>query len=180
MKSDTIQARVLLWSDAEISWEILPEEDVPPEDCFDDKKMLKNTLEGIDSGKYLWCCVKVTVSWGGFEGWSTLGGVLLEPGQRDPIDIFKEEGFGHEDMVQSAKEDLISKLEEAGWKFKYFIEEAELIMLLSATSSRDWDATCDIIKKRCGGDYPSDWYSKVIESGLYNTARKNFRNINDE
>lgn len=45
------------------------------------------------------------------------------------------------------------------------ITDEELKALADSKSEEEWNRNCDLIKKNHGG-YPSDWYSKVIATGL--------------
>jgi hypothetical protein len=42
----------------------------------------------------------------------------------------------------------------------------ELDALKHVKTGREWDNTCDAIKKARGGYYPPDWFQKVLASGL--------------
>jgi hypothetical protein len=46
-----------------------------------------------------------------------------------------------------------------------YITEEGLNRLRNSKDAQEWDATCDAIKKAHGG-YPSDWWPKVMQSGL--------------
>lgn len=48
----------------------------------------------------------------------------------------------------------------------------ELQTLRETTSSGHWNVACDAIKKAHGGRYPSDWFEKVLHSGLLNLVSK--------
>lgn len=45
------------------------------------------------------------------------------------------------------------------------LEDKELEALAATTSEQEWNDVCDAVKANHGG-YPSDWFSKVILSGL--------------
>lgn len=49
------------------------------------------------------------------------------------------------------------------------LTKQELAQLKAATSSEEWNSICDR-----GGEYPPDWYSKVILSGLISQALAKF------
>jgi len=38
--------------------------------------------------------------------------------------------------------------------------------LKQAETDAEWNAVCDRVKAANGGDYPSDWYEKVIKTGI--------------
>lgn len=42
----------------------------------------------------------------------------------------------------------------------------ELNQLKSAKSEAEWNAICDSVKRARQGQYPDDWYAKVVMSGL--------------
>ncbi len=46
------------------------------------------------------------------------------------------------------------------------ITDTELQGLKDARTENEWNAQCHLIKARRGGEYPSDWYQQVIQSGL--------------
>ncbi len=46
------------------------------------------------------------------------------------------------------------------------LTDQELEMLKSAQSPVEWNSLCNQIKRARNGQYPEDWYSKVIVSGL--------------
>jgi hypothetical protein len=46
------------------------------------------------------------------------------------------------------------------------ITEAEITMLESCNNEREWDDACDAVKKARDGQYPSDWWVRVMKSGL--------------
>ena len=46
------------------------------------------------------------------------------------------------------------------------ITEKEIQSLREAATEEAWDQVCDEIKKVRGQEYPPDWYTKVIMSGL--------------
>lgn len=46
------------------------------------------------------------------------------------------------------------------------ITQDELKKLKSSKTMEEWDATCDAIKAARGGQYPPDWFRKVMMSGL--------------
>ncbi len=46
------------------------------------------------------------------------------------------------------------------------LTSSELTMLENCKSAREWDVICDQIKNVRNGAYPSDWWSKVVQSGM--------------
>jgi len=42
----------------------------------------------------------------------------------------------------------------------------EELKLLDTNSESDWNRVCDEIKRARNGQYPPDWYQKVILSGM--------------
>ena len=51
------------------------------------------------------------------------------------------------------------------------LTEAEMAKLQKVTSSTEWNKVCDEIKEARGGEYPPDWFAKVVMSGLFNAIR---------
>lgn len=54
------------------------------------------------------------------------------------------------------------------------ITEAELTKLEKTKSAEEWNATCDEIKKARGGNYPPNWWAKVMMSGVAAKAKSNW------
>lgn len=46
------------------------------------------------------------------------------------------------------------------------ITDEEIAMLEAATSEREWNKACDVIKKARNNSYPPDWWVKVKMSGM--------------
>lgn len=46
------------------------------------------------------------------------------------------------------------------------LTDAEMEKLEACKTEAEWDATCDEIKRARGGDYPPDWFAKVVLAGL--------------
>jgi hypothetical protein len=46
------------------------------------------------------------------------------------------------------------------------ITEAELTKLASTNTEEEWNDVCDAVKKARNGGYPTDWFAKVMMSGL--------------
>lgn len=54
------------------------------------------------------------------------------------------------------------------------ITEDELGELERCASSEEWNAACDSIKRRRGGQYPTDWWPRVMKSGLAARVMRKF------
>ncbi len=52
--------------------------------------------------------------------------------------------------------------------------ENDLNRLKATKSESEWNALCDEIKNKNGG-YPSDWFAKVVLSGLMASAQNNWK-----
>lgn len=52
-------------------------------------------------------------------------------------------------------------------------EEQVVALMESATSSQDWNAKADQVKKACGG-YPPFWFKAIVISGLMNRVITSF------
>lgn len=46
------------------------------------------------------------------------------------------------------------------------ITQEELDRLSNTKNESEWNDACDAIKKAHNGGYPSDWWAKVMQSGL--------------
>ena len=46
------------------------------------------------------------------------------------------------------------------------LTEKELAALTNTKSETEWNDVCDSVKAAREGQYPSDWYQKVVLSGL--------------
>jgi hypothetical protein len=45
--------------------------------------------------------------------------------------------------------------------------EREVVDLMaSSKSSEEWDANCETVKRKNGGNYPRFWYTAILASGL--------------
>jgi hypothetical protein len=51
---------------------------------------------------------------------------------------------------------------------------SELLRLRSSQSQDEWNAICDEVKSSRGGQYPHEWYAKVIASGVVDQATARF------
>jgi hypothetical protein len=123
-------ARTFNTDDVEIT--VTPEhEDISPDGQFDtgdgetDLEIINAIKEASEWSDWAWCCVKVTASWGCFEGTAYLGAVsILEdeehPETKDPEKYFREHMGYFEDMKAEAIEDLKQTIRHNGWE----IEEA--------------------------------------------------------
>jgi hypothetical protein len=46
------------------------------------------------------------------------------------------------------------------------LTEAEITKLQNTKSEHEWNAVCDEIKAARNGEYPPDWFTKMILTGL--------------
>ena len=46
----------------------------------------------------------------------------------------------------------------------------EINKLESAKSAAEWNQVCNEVKRARGGEYPLDWFKRVIQSGLMASA----------
>lgn len=53
---------------------------------------------------------------------------------------------------------------------------AEIASLKATKNSTEWDKLCDEIKKSRGGQYPPDWYPKIMMTGVAAEAQSNWSN----
>jgi hypothetical protein len=51
----------------------------------------------------------------------------------------------------------------------------ELNELDACKTEKEWNATCDKIKAARGGQYPPDWFMKIIASGFINRKIDSFK-----
>jgi hypothetical protein len=110
-----MKLKQLTLKDVEISLEIL-DEDIPVRGSFEsgdpdyaeaDKQLENEIIERLNQGDlWAWCCVRVTATWGEFEGNDYLGGCSY----RDEKE-FRAEGGYFEDMCREALADLNAKIE---------------------------------------------------------------------
>lgn len=42
----------------------------------------------------------------------------------------------------------------------------EIEVLAGTKSEKEWNLVCDMIKDERGGNYPPDWYFKIVMSGI--------------
>jgi len=64
---------------------------------------------------------------------------------------------------------LKEKMEES-WTIRKNISVDEMAKLRNSKSEKEWDAVCDEVKAARNGQYPNDWYQKVLASGLSRRA----------
>lgn len=84
-------------------------------DAEQDAELERKIREESEWSEWAWCTVKVTASWGGFEGTSNLGAVSIL-GENNPERYFRETYGYFEDMKDEAIEDLKAEIEAAGWE----------------------------------------------------------------
>ncbi len=46
------------------------------------------------------------------------------------------------------------------------LTQDEVDQLTIASTEAEWHRVCDRVKARCNGNYPDDWYVRVIMPGL--------------
>lgn len=54
------------------------------------------------------------------------------------------------------------------------ITDEEVEKLKNSQTMVEWDAICDEIKKARGGQFPTDWWAKVKQSGIIDEATARF------
>jgi hypothetical protein len=54
------------------------------------------------------------------------------------------------------------------------LTEAEVAKFRAAKSEAEWNRLCDEVKRSRGGNYPADWYAKIIMTGLIHEVRRNW------
>lgn len=54
------------------------------------------------------------------------------------------------------------------------ITDEEIALLRACGSEEEWNATCDKIKKTRGGQYPNDWWPKIVQSGMMRSIVSKF------
>jgi len=50
----------------------------------------------------------------------------------------------------------------------------EIETMKSSKTEADWNRNCDAVKRARSGQYPPDWYDKIILSGVAALAQKGF------
>jgi len=102
----TDDIRKLIESDVDFELECLPEDmevrgnAVASGDDAYDKKIEDKILSDLEQNKWVWCMVKVTAKWKGFEGTDHLGGCQYD----DEADF--EQGRDFQIMKEHALDDL--------------------------------------------------------------------------
>lgn len=56
------------------------------------------------------------------------------------------------------------------------ITDEEIASLRATKNASQWNAVCDKIKKARNGQYPGDWWPKVMASGLNSEIQANWSN----
>lgn len=46
------------------------------------------------------------------------------------------------------------------------LTDAEYRELVATSTEEEWNASCDRIKAARGGEYPSDWFPRMMVSGI--------------
>lgn len=46
------------------------------------------------------------------------------------------------------------------------LSDEEYQSLVNVTTEEQWDAACDAIKASRDGEYPADWWPRIVGSGL--------------
>jgi hypothetical protein len=54
------------------------------------------------------------------------------------------------------------------------LTDEELQNLKDTKSEQEWNNTCDEVKRARGGQYPPDWYAKVLATGLAHEVQANW------
>lgn len=55
------------------------------------------------------------------------------------------------------------------------LTEEELTSLREARSEQQWNSACDRIKGARQGQYPDDWFARVLMSGLLRRAQSTWK-----
>jgi hypothetical protein len=55
------------------------------------------------------------------------------------------------------------------------LTDAELKALKESKNEQEWNDACDAVKKARNGSYPSDWFAKVLLSGVAAEAQANWK-----
>jgi hypothetical protein len=50
----------------------------------------------------------------------------------------------------------------------------EIDTLKNTKSETEWNAACDAVKAARGGQYPADWFPRIIMSGLLTVTQRNW------
>jgi len=60
------------------------------------------------------------------------------------------------------------------------LTEVELGLLLAASSESEWGEACDKIKSARNGQYPYDWFAKILATGFMTAKQKEWAAKDDE
>lgn len=52
------------------------------------------------------------------------------------------------------------------------LTEEQLEKLKNSKSEKEWNSICDAIKAANGGEYPKDWFMRVLVSGLASHVKR--------
>lgn len=55
------------------------------------------------------------------------------------------------------------------------LTEEEEFALLNTTNEDRWNAVCDEIKRTRNGQYPRDWWQRVMLSGLFDAVTRKWK-----
>jgi len=58
------------------------------------------------------------------------------------------------------------------------LTDEEIQLLLNTKSETEWNATCDKVKHARGGQYPHDWFMRVVVSGLMTIVSDSWKKNN--
>jgi len=74
-------------------------------------------------------------------------------------------------------ESIVTRISRKGEKKmdKLRLTDEEFKSLAATKSETEWNTQCSNIKRSRGGAYPSDWYHKVVLSGLMAKTIKNWK-----
>ncbi|MCL1995517.1 MAG: hypothetical protein FWG63_04840 [Defluviitaleaceae bacterium] len=76
--------------------------------------------------------------------------------------------------METNAENLVS-IDDKVYFEKQAIAKLLVAIMSESTSEADWNKRCDEAKAANGGDYPSEWYSAIIESGLMESMLKKWQ-----
>lgn len=54
------------------------------------------------------------------------------------------------------------------------LTDDEILRLKNTRNVQEWNAACSDIKKARGGEYPEDWWYKIMSSGLFTQIKQNW------
>lgn len=54
------------------------------------------------------------------------------------------------------------------------LTQDEVEKLMATKSESEWNAMCDEIKRARGGQYPPDWWSRMMMTGLIESIQKSW------